>query len=133
MSKPKFSWSHAALATLPFFYVNCSSASQTPKPATPTTRILSEVEDENSLDQMQLLEIINEPLPGGDQLNELRAKRDEHTLEQDELDKLIRLDDAREEVWARKLKAVAELAKHQGIDFDVLYRQLESKLRVDAA
>jgi len=86
-----------------------------------------------SAQETQLFEIINEPLPGGRNLTELRAKREAHTLTLDELDELIRLDDAREEVWARKLKAVAELAEHRGVEFDDLYRQLELNLRTDAA
>ena len=83
--------------------------------------------------ETQLFEIINEPLPGGEGLLELRAKREAGTLATDELEALIRLDDARETVWARKLKAVAELADYRGVAFDDLYRQLELNLRTDAA
>lgn len=86
-----------------------------------------------SAQETRLFEIINEPLPGGELLPELRAKRETHTLISDELNELIRLDDAREEVWARKLKAVADLADYRGVGFDELYRQLELNLRADAA
>lgn len=129
----KFSWSSAAIAISPFFYAHCSGASPQPKPATSTHSVASDMVEESSPDQMQLLEIINEPLPGGKQLNELRAKREAHTLTTDELDELIRIDDAREDLWARKLKAVADLAEYRGVEFDSLYRQLRLDLRVDAA
>ena len=83
--------------------------------------------------ETRLFEIINEPLPGGEALLELRAKREAGALSPDELETLIQLDDAREAVWARKLKAVAELADYRGVGFDDLYRQLELNLRTDAA
>lgn len=86
-----------------------------------------------SSQETRLFEIINEPLPGGEGLLQLRAKREAGTLSPDELETLIRLDDEREEVWARKLKAVAELANYRGVAFDDLYRQLELNLRADAA
>ena len=83
--------------------------------------------------ETQLFEIINEPLPGGEHLLELRAKREAGALSPDELETLIQLDDEREEVWARKLKAVTELADYRGVAFDDLYRQLELNLCTDAA
>ena len=83
--------------------------------------------------ETRLFEIINEPLPGGEGLLGLRAKREAGTLLPDELETLIRLDDEREAVWTRKLKAVAELADYRGVAFDDLYRQLELNLRADAA
>ena len=83
--------------------------------------------------ETQLFEIINEPLPGGERLIELRAKREAGTLAPGELETLIQLDDEREAVWARKLQAVAELADYRGVAFDDLYRQLELNLRTDAA
>ena len=86
-----------------------------------------------SAQETRLFEIINEPLPGGEGLFELRAKREAGTLLPDELEALIQLDDAREAVWARKLQAVADLADYRGVAFDDLYRQLELNLRTDAA
>lgn len=83
--------------------------------------------------ESQLLRTINEPLPGGERLLELRAEREAHTLAPDELDELIRLDDEREVVWARKLKAVSDLAAHRGVEFETLYRQLELHLRSEVA
>jgi len=85
-----------------------------------------------SAEETRLFEVINQPLPGSQRLPELRAKRDSHTLSPDELDELIRLDDEREEVWARKLRAVADLADYRGVEFDTLYRQLELHLRTEA-
>lgn len=85
-----------------------------------------------SVEETRLFEVINEPLPGGQRLPELRAKRDAHALLPDELDELIRLDDERERVWARKLRAVADLADGRGEEFDALYRQLELHLRTEA-
>ncbi len=66
-------------------------------------------------EETQLFEIINEPLPGGERLLELRAKREERTLSPVALDELVRLDHARQEVWARKLRAVSDLADHHGL------------------
>lgn len=81
--------------------------------------------------ETRLFEVINEPLPGGERLLELRAKREAHSLTPEELEELTRLDDEREEVWGRKLRAVAELADYRGVDFDALYRQLELHLRTE--
>ena len=82
--------------------------------------------------ETRLFETINEPLPGGERLAELRAKREERTLSPEELQELIQADDLREEVWARKLRAVSELADYRGVDFETLYRQLELHLRSEA-
>ena len=83
--------------------------------------------------ETRLLEEINQPLPGGERLSELRGKREAHTLTDEELAELIQLDDTREVIWARKLGAVSELADYRGADFDALYRQLELHLRAEAA
>lgn len=82
--------------------------------------------------ETRLFKIINEPLPGGERLLELRAKREARTLSEAELAELIQIDDLREEIWARKLRAVAELADYRGVDFDALYRGLELHLRTEA-
>lgn len=82
--------------------------------------------------ETRLFEEINQLLPGGERLVELRGKREARTLADEELAELIQLDDEREVVWARKLRAVSELADHRGADFDALYRQLELHLRAEA-
>ena len=60
---------------------------------------------------------------------ELRAKRETRTILDEELAQLSALDDQREVAWADKLRAVAELARHRGVEFETLYRQLELHLR----
>ncbi len=88
----------------------------------------------NVLDNVEtrLIEEINQPLPGGERLLELRVKRETRTLTDEELTELIQLDDEREVVWARKLRAVSELADYRGAVFDALYHQLGLHLRAEA-
>ena len=81
--------------------------------------------------ESRLFHVINQPLPGGERLLELRARRDDHTLAPAELAELIELDDRREIEWANKLRAVAALADHRGVAFETLYRELELHLRAE--
>ena len=79
--------------------------------------------------ETQLFSIINEALPGINELPPLRHKRDELTLTEEEHAKLIELEDEREVAWARKLQAVSDLADLRGEDFQTLYQRLELTLR----
>jgi hypothetical protein len=79
--------------------------------------------------ETRLFAIINEPLPGIEELPPLRLKRDELTLTEKEHAKLIELEDAREIAWAHKLQAVSDLADVRGEDFQRLYKSLELTLR----
>ena len=81
-----------------------------------------------SAEETRLFAVINEPLPGGEELRLLRCKREEGSLGED-LERLLELENAREIAWARKLKAVAELARERGQDFEALYQQLGLALR----
>lgn len=74
--------------------------------------------------ETRLFEIINEPLPAESELSALRLKRDERTLTEIEQAHLIEMENEREIVWARKLRAVAELADLRGVKFETLYQQL---------
>ena len=82
-----------------------------------------------SAQETRLFEIINQPLPGGDDLRLLREKRAVHSLAEDELTRLIALENEREVAWACKLQAVAELAQARGQEFEALYQQLGLALR----
>lgn len=81
--------------------------------------------------ETRLFEIINEPLPGGDELRDLRIERDTRALDGAEHQRLIQLENEREIVWARKLKAVSQLADLRGEEFDALYQQLGLMLRAE--
>lgn len=80
-------------------------------------------------EETHLFGIINQPLPGGDELRSLRQKREDFSLGEDELVRLISLESEREIAWARKLKAVTELARLRGQEFEALYAQLGLALR----
>lgn len=83
-------------------------------------------------EEARLYAVINEPLPGGNELPALRLKCDEHTLSEDEHARLMALENEREIVWARKLRAVRELAELQGEDFQVLFNKLGLNLRTES-
>ena len=82
--------------------------------------------------ETRLFSTINEPLPGGDELQDLRLRRETHSLTEDELARLIELENEREVIWARKLRAVSDLADLRGQDFESLYRQLGLTLRSES-
>jgi hypothetical protein len=79
-----------------------------------------------------LYAIVNEPLPGGEELTGLRRKRDDRTLSDEEHSRLIALENEREMIWARKLRAVGELADLHGEDFQALFNKLGLNLRTES-
>lgn len=85
-----------------------------------------------SAQETRLFQIINQPLPGGDELRLLREKREAYSLTENELARLIALENEREVAWAHKLRAVSELAQARGQEFEALYQQLGLALRSEA-
>jgi hypothetical protein len=84
-----------------------------------------------SAEETRLYSIINESLPGEDDLRALRLKLDERTLTEEEQARLVALENEREVAWARKLRAVSELADLRGEEFEALYQRLGLNLRVE--
>jgi len=82
-----------------------------------------------SAEETRLFETINEPLPNGEELLLLRSKREDFSLTEEERARLVDLEHQRETAWARKLKAVSQLADLRGQDFESLYQQLGLALR----
>lgn len=82
-----------------------------------------------SAEETRFFETINEPLPGGQELVLLRSKREAYSLTEEEQRRLVDLEHQREVTWARKLKAVSQLADLRGQDFESLYQQLGLTLR----
>ena len=81
--------------------------------------------------ETRLFAVINEPLPAAETVHALRQKRDERTLNDDEQEQLVELENQTEVAWAGKLRAVAELADLRGEEFDELYQKLGLTLRAD--
>ncbi len=82
--------------------------------------------------ETRLLVIVNEPFVLTEGLRELRAKRERQTLSEAEHAELIERENEREILWARKLRAVAELADLRGESFDALYQKSGLALRADS-
>jgi hypothetical protein len=85
-----------------------------------------------SVEETRMLTIINEALPGGSELHSLRLRRDEQSLSETDQVRLVALEDEREIAWARKLRAVSDLADLRGTNFDKLYHELGLALRTEA-
>ncbi len=83
----------------------------------------------SSASETRLYSIINEALPGEDDLRALRLKLDQRTLTEEEQARLVALENEREVAWARKLRAVSELADLRGEEFEALYQRLGLNLR----
>ena len=77
-------------------------------------------------EETRLFQIINKPLPGKtrERYDELVRKRRRNRISRLEYDELLRLTNVVEKAHARRLKAAAELAEYQGVDFDALLDQL---------
>lgn len=83
----------------------------------------------SSPQEEHLVALINEPLPGGEELQVLRGKRAEEVLSDEDYARLVFLETERERVWARKMEAVLQLATARNQTFDSLFEQLSSTLR----
>ncbi len=82
----------------------------------------------NVLDTVEtrLYTAINKALPikTRQRYDELVKKRRRNRISRVEYDELLRLTNVVEKAHARRLKAAAELAEYQGVDFDALLDQL---------
>ena len=77
-----------------------------------------------SLEETQLFEIINQPMPGAERFRQLEPLWKAGTLSEPERAELLQIIEEREEVNARRVEAVMNLARLRGVSFDSLWRQI---------
>ena len=73
--------------------------------------------------ETRLYEIINQPMPGAERFRELESLWEAGTLSDEERAELLDIVEAREELGARRLEAVRQLAELRGVSFEALWRQ----------
>ncbi len=77
-----------------------------------------------SAQETLLFEIINQPMPEAERFRQLEPSWEAGTLSESERAELLQIVEEREEVNARRVAAVLELAQLRGVAFDSLWRQI---------
>ncbi len=83
-----------------------------------------------SAEESNLLSIINKGLPSEihQRISDLRARRDDNSITDVEYEELTQLTDEFEEMHARRMTAMAALAKLRGVSLPTLMEQLGIRL-----
>jgi hypothetical protein len=76
-----------------------------------------------SAEETRLFETINQPAPGAERFRQLETAWQAGALSEAERAELLEIVEAREELNARRVEAVMELAKLRGVPFTALWRQ----------
>lgn len=75
-------------------------------------------------EETRLFAIINQPMPNGKRFGELEPAWKAGTLSEAERAELLGIVEAREEINARRVEAVMELAALRDVPFEALWRQI---------